>query len=264
MEIFTEAQISLGRQGIVKVPIYNARLDSGINIERNGFQLMHHSSVMGNQDFYNEDTIRSVYYPELSLAVKTFMCASDAICFQHHVRNRSKIGLFCGQCEVLDYVETVHIDYGLGQAEELLERTLGVAYHPETFRYQIINAWRSISDEPVKRNPLAVEDTQSPQSPPVTPADEHLGDIAAAKWYCYPLMRNDEVLLFKQHDSHGTLSDVCYHTSFEMNPPVTTTTTSSGSRSSSFISGDHPEGGEEAARESIETRLILSYPTTNS
>ena len=95
-------------------------------------------------------------------------------------------------------------------------------------RFVYINAWRNITTDPVENNHLAVCDETSLVAPDDYLASDlfmpgarlmqyGLSDHNAAKhrWYCFPKMQMDEVLLFKQFDSDTWLPGrMTFHTAF--------------------------------------------------
>src|SRR5262245_21098574 len=50
-----------------RVTIRNARLDGNRTLDRDGFRFVSHDTKVA--DFFNEDQIRSVYYPEMEALV---------------------------------------------------------------------------------------------------------------------------------------------------------------------------------------------------
>lgn len=67
-------------------------------------------------------------------------------------------------------------------------------------RFAIVNAWRNIDEAPIGRAPLAVLATRYPSGGSVVP--EAVPCEETSRWYAYPHMRADEVLLFTQYDRH--------------------------------------------------------------
>ena len=114
-------------------------------------------------------------------------------------------------------------------------------------RFQILNFWRPLVN-PVEDSPLALCDARS-----LTPADlvdterrapNHIGEIQLAlydpaqRWYYYPDMRPNEVLLFKTFDSlDGGVHPCSIHSAVRL--------------------PDAPAAAKP--RESIETRAFVFY-----
>ena len=68
-------------------------------------------------------------------------------------------------------------------------------------RFAVVNAWRSIDQqEPVRRAPLAVLATKYKTGEEKRAVPEASPCMDRSKWYVFPHMRSDEVLLFTQYD----------------------------------------------------------------
>jgi hypothetical protein len=121
-------------------------------LERHGFRFVcHHTKV---EDFYDEDQIRQVYYPEIEALIKSESGAKRVVVFDHTLRTADdETRESKGTREV---VRRVHNDYTEwsgpqrvrdilpDEAEELLQR-----------RFAIIQVWRPIR-HPVETYPLAM------------------------------------------------------------------------------------------------------------
>ena len=149
---------------------------------------------------------------------------------------------------VQPYAVAVHSDLSRHAAEEAFLRFAGNAV--DCFVY--INAWRNITTDPIENNHLAVCDETSLVAPDDYLASHlfmqgarlmqyGLSDHNAAKhrWYYFPKMQMDEVLLFKQFESDTALPGrMTFHTTF-VDPTV------------------RPDALE---RQSIECSAILFFP----
>jgi hypothetical protein len=112
-------------------------------------------------------------------------------------------------------------------------RSAGVTGYDLRFKYRVlvVNAWRNVSDEPLKTMPLAVCDMRSVGASgelvnikskimggfleTVTATDS---GASAHQWYWYPDMTKDEVLLFKTFDSENSGSRGQLHCAFQPKP----------------------------------------------
>ena len=56
-----------------------------LSLDKEGFVLLHHQSAVKN--FYDEDEIKSVYYPECERVMKEATGAVRVVAFDHIVRN---------------------------------------------------------------------------------------------------------------------------------------------------------------------------------
>ena len=179
-----------------------------LSIDREGFQLVQHASTV--TDFYDDAQIEGVYNAEIERLVAETTGASYALIFDHTRRAESKQTREEKRIrEPAHSVHNDHTDRSAAQrlrdelpeeeAEALLER-----------RFAIVNVWRPIR-EPVQSTPLALCDTGS-----VAPEDliaserrskDRIGEIylvtfnPAHRWYYFPNMRRNEVLLIKVYDS---------------------------------------------------------------
>lgn len=177
-----------------------------LSLDRQGFVLTHqHSRVT---DFYSDAEVLAVYYPEVERLVKEATGAARVLVFDHNVR--------CGPGReppkaVREPVKYAHNDYTLksgpqrvrdllpAQADELLKH-----------RFAVINVWRPIRG-PVVQTPLAVCDAGSIAERDLVPTDlvypDRTGEVhslafnPAHRWFYFPHMRTDEVLLLKCYDS---------------------------------------------------------------
>ena len=96
-----------------RVTIRNARLQTEpFVLDRNGFRFVRHDTKVA--DFYDEDEIRRVYYPEMEALVKAESGASRVVVFDHTLRTADD-----EQREVRkirEVVRRVHNDYTRSRA----------------------------------------------------------------------------------------------------------------------------------------------------
>ena len=68
------------------VPIRNAReVVDHLSLDRQGFQLTHQESAV--RDFYDQNEVKSIYYPEVERLLKQATGAEKVVIFDHQVRN---------------------------------------------------------------------------------------------------------------------------------------------------------------------------------
>jgi len=211
-----------------RVTLHNGRLDADdFVLERNGFRFVHHNTKV--VDFFDEDEVCRVYYPEMQTLVKAEIGAARVEVFDHTLRTADD-ELREAQ-KIREVVRRVHNDYTEWsgpqrvrtflpqEADELLRR-----------RFAVIQVWRPIR-HPVETWPLAIADAQSisPESLVVTERryPDRIGQTYAItydpghRWYWFPRMRPDEALVFKTYESQKAgRARWTAHTSFE--DPTTT------------------------------------------
>jgi hypothetical protein len=197
-----------GSQDPHSVTIRNARLHAGdFALDRDGFVFVRHDTKV--RDFFDEDEIRRVYYPEMEALVKANSGASRVVVFDHTLRTADDE--LREERKIREVVRRVHNDYTEwsgpqrvrdllpDEADELLRR-----------RFAIVQVWRPIR-HPVETAPLAICDARS-----ISPDDfviserrypTRIGQTYAItynpkhRWYWLPRMRRDEALVFKVYDS---------------------------------------------------------------
>jgi hypothetical protein len=191
-----------------RVVVHNGRPHAQeFALERGGFRFIRHDTRMA--DFYDEDEIRRVYYPEMEALIKAESGATRVHVFDHTLRTADDETREAKK--IREVVRRVHNDYTEwsgpqrvrdllpNEAEELLKR-----------RFAIIQVWRPIR-YPVETYPLAIADARSlsPQDLVVSErrAADRIGQTYAIsynpahKWYWFPLMRREEALVFKTYES---------------------------------------------------------------
>src|SRR6476660_997298 len=187
-----------------RVPIHNARLHAEpFALDREGFRFRRHDTKVA--DFFDEDEIRRVYYPEMEALVKEESGASRVVVFDHTLRTADD-----GDREarkIREPVARVHNDYTEWsgpqrvrdllpqEAEELLKR-----------RFAIVQVWRPIR-RPVETFPLAICDAKSLSSKDLVISERRypnrVGQTYAITynpkhvWFWFPRMRREEALVFK-------------------------------------------------------------------
>jgi hypothetical protein len=191
-----------------RVTIHNGRHEANdFVLEQNGFVFVRHDTKV--KDFYDEDEIRRVYYPEMVELIKAESGAKRVVVFDHTLRTADDE--LRESKKIREVVRRVHNDYTEwsapqrvrdilpDEAEELLKR-----------RFAIIQVWRPIR-LPVETYPLAMADsrTLSPGDMIVSErrAPGRIGQTYAIKynpahkWYWFPRMRREEAYVFKVFDS---------------------------------------------------------------
>ncbi len=230
----------------VEVDILDAReLDPLASLDLEGFQLQQHNTAIG--DFYSIDTNKAKYEAELAELVLGIVGAKSLFVFDHTLRSDSP--------EVRESRKTreaaaiIHNDYTDASAKKRVRDLLSEEEAEEKLqnRFAIVNVWRSVAAT-VYRSPLTCCDAQSVDEENVFASEriakDRIGELElishspAHKWYYFPEMQTDEVLLIKTYDSASNgRAKRSIHTSFE-NPLA-------------------PDGAPP--RESMESRMLVFF-----
>ena len=225
-------------------PIRDARsIASSLSLERQGFILVRHASSV--RDFYNDEEVKAVYYPECERLLKEATGAARAVVFDHIVRNAARAK---SDKMVKLPAKGAHNDYTLSSGPQRVrdffpQKASQLLQH----RFAIINIWRPVQG-PVLESPFAICDAQTINPEDFVASDliypHRRGETLAVRfnpshqWYYFPLMRPDEAVLLKCYDSaDDSRARMTAHTGF-----------------------DDPNSPPEAPpRESIETRAFVFY-----
>jgi hypothetical protein len=190
------------------VTIHNARPHDGeFSLDREGFRFVRHDTRV--KDFFDENEIRTVYYPEMEELIKANSGASRVIVFDHTLRTADDD--LREARKIREVVRRVHNDYTEwsgpqrvrdivpDEADELLRK-----------RFAIVQVWRPIR-HPVETMPLAICDARSIAFDDFVISERRypnrIGQTYAItynpahRWYWLPRMRRDEALVFKVYDS---------------------------------------------------------------
>jgi hypothetical protein len=191
-----------------QMKIHNGRQQTkDFTLDRNGFHFVPHPTKV--TDFFNEDEIKRVYYPEMEALVKAESGAKRVVVFDHTLRTADDE--LREKTKIREVVRRVHNDYTEwsgpqrvrdilpDEADDLLSR-----------RFAIIQVWRPIR-HPVETFPLAICDARSVSANDFVISERvypnRVGQTYAVgynpdhEWYWFPRMRRDEALVFKVFDS---------------------------------------------------------------
>ena len=176
-------------------------------LDRDGFRFVQHDTKVA--DFFDEEQIRRVYYPEMEELVKAESGASRVVVFDHTLRTADDEQREARK--IREVVRRAHNDYTEWsgpqrvrdlvpqEADDLLRR-----------RFAIIQVWRPIR-HPVETFPLAICDARSVMFEDFVISERRypnrIGQTYAVRynpkhrWYYFPRMRREEALVFKVYDS---------------------------------------------------------------
>lgn len=210
--------------------------------EMNGFELLDRPLENDALDFFDHEQVVRKYYTECERIIGAHVGAK-AYAFDHNIRSatgkKSKRRITGGQ-QVQGPAHVVHGDYTLYSAPQRLhdlatppsgnDTLLSVLPAGQSLisqdmvdqsiksggRFAIINLWRSIADEPVQTDPLALCDGKTVEPEDLVVFEIHyqdrIGENYFAKFadkhqfYFYPEMTRGEPMLIKQWDSEGVLA----------------------------------------------------------
>jgi hypothetical protein len=172
-----------------------------------GFELHTHASRV--TDFYDDDAVRRIYYPEIDALLRAATGAAKIVIFDHTLRN-TEVGR--GGRRIREAGAHVHNDYTMASAAKRVRDLLEPAEAEARLqrRFAEVNVWRPIA-APVEAWPLALCDAQSLDWEDLVVAErrypDRIGETYAVhfnprhRWFYFPLMRRDEALLIKCFDS---------------------------------------------------------------
>jgi len=191
------------------VTIQNGRpIVDSFSLDREGFVFVRHETKV--KDFYSEDELRSVYYPEMERLVKELSGAARVVIFDHTLR--AEDGKTREEKKVREPVRRVHNDYtewsGPQRVRDLLPRD--EAEELLKHRFAIIQIWRPIA-RAVQSSPLAIADASSLDPKNLIPTERrypdrvgetyHITFNPSHRWFYFPEMQRNEALVFKVYDS---------------------------------------------------------------
>jgi hypothetical protein len=197
-----------------------------LSLDDAGFQLVSHRSAV--QNFWDEEELKRVYYPEAIALLKRVTGATDVYIFDHTLRRRIP-NVENDQARDIPRQPAmrVHVDQTATSGVTRLQHAFpdeaeGLLRH----RVAIVNLWRPIKS-PGLDAPLAVCDARSVAPRDLVPSDliyrDRRGETynvtynAGHRWFYAPQMRSDEALLIKCFDSRedGRAARFAPHTAFD-------------------------------------------------
>jgi hypothetical protein len=207
-----------------RMTIYDARpVAARLSLDREGLALVEHTSAV--RDFYDEDELRHVYYPEAERLVAEATGASRVVVFDHTMRRRVRGGVDRVPGTPRQPVTAVHNDYTVKSGPQRVRDLMGEeAEELLRHRFEFVNLWRPIRG-PLRDAPLAVCDATTVAYSDFVPSDlvyrDRTGEIyrvtynPAHRWFYVPEMRVDEALLIKCFDSAPDKARFTAHSAFE-------------------------------------------------
>ena len=190
------------------VKIVNARpLIGTLSVDVEGFDLVR--SVTKVSNFYDDMQISEIYDLECEKLVQQLTGCSRAVVFDHTKRCDDKTER--ERLMVREPVQGVHNDYTEVSAAQRVKDIMGVeANELLAHQFSIVNVWRSIKGA-IETMPLAICDAQSVSTNDLIVAERRskertgftfrLAFNALHKWFYFPKMRFEEVLMIKSYDT---------------------------------------------------------------
>jgi len=229
----------------IAVKVENGRpVRESFTLPSHGFAFVDHLTKMNS--FYDDDEVKSVYYPETEALIKQQTGAARVHVFDHTIRTADQ--KIVAEKGVRQPVKGVHNDYTEvsapkrvrdllpDEADELLKR-----------RFAIVQSWRAIN-QPILSEPLGICDGRTiPERGFIkverrysyrTAEVYHIAYNPEHQWFYFPKMTRDEALVFKVFDTDA----------------------SAGVRFTAHTAFDDPTTPADAyPRESIEMRSLVFY-----
>ncbi len=210
------------------VRIHDARpIADQLSLDEHGFALAHQQTAVKN--FYDDDEVRSVFYPEVERLVKAATGAAKVVIFDHTIRvdGGTANADIVAERGARRPVRTVHNDYTDRSGPQRVRDLIDEAEQQRWLngRFAVINVWRSIAGT-VETAPLAVADARSMAPEDFVSADlvyrDRVGEIHEVaynpnqRWYYVPRLQAHEALLLKCFDSAtGGPARFTAHTAFD-------------------------------------------------
>lgn len=190
--------------------IRNGRLQaSRFNLDREGFALMRQGTKVS--DFYNDDEVQQIYYPEMGNLLKNVAGAAKVLIFDHTRRIDDNNALT--KKNARPPAAIVHNDFTITSAEQRVRDLLPTKEAKARLkkRFSSVNVWRAIR-EPVQTAPLAICEYGAIQNNDLIVAERHYPDKRIGRiynlafnptqrWYFFPKLMCDEIVLLKCYDS---------------------------------------------------------------
>jgi hypothetical protein len=190
------------------------------SVDREGFALVPHATEVA--DLYDAVTLRDAYYPETEALLKAETGATKVVIFDHTIRTSHQQPRGVGLPR--EAVLRVHNDYTLKSGPQRVRDLVPEEAEARLKkRFAIINVWRPIVG-PLQQFPLALGDAASLAADDIIATDliypDRVGEIysiaynPAQRWFYFPQMSRDEVVLLKTYDSDPARARFSAHTAF--------------------------------------------------
>lgn len=209
MERGNLTRIYTGELEAHSVRVHNGRThDGAFSLDREGFVFCRHETSV--KDFYDQDEIKSVYYPEVEQLVKDHTGATRVVIFDHTLRSGDQATR--EEQQIREPLHRAHNDYSDWSGPQRVRDVLGDAEADKLLahRMAIIQVWRPIR-KPIEADPLAMCDARTLAPGDLIAAERRFPDRIgetyqishnpAHHWFYFPKMQREEALVFKVYDS---------------------------------------------------------------
>jgi hypothetical protein len=180
-----------------------------LSLDEEGFALVQHKSA--TRDFYDDEEVKRVYYPEAVQLLKGLTGADRVHIFDHTVRRRVPGSDDRRANAPRQPVPRVHVDHTARSGPQRVRDLLSEEADQLLLgRVQIINLWRPIRG-PLRDAPLAVCDARTVKPEHLVATDliypNRVGETYSVtfdpghRWFYVPDMNVEDVLLLKCYDS---------------------------------------------------------------
>ena len=224
--------------GATEVAVMNAREHADLGLHSSGFELVRSPSAV--TDFYDCAMVMGTYYDECRAIARKLTGAHTAFTFDHIIRepelqfsgggtdgSQRASGVERGG----GYISSVHMDYTDNTTWHRYLALHGERVPEGASRVYALNFWRplslSVDDHPLAvcdARTVRVEDLQETMVYGYGAENYSWHDIGIdtfsvsasghQRWYYYPGMTPDDVLVIKSFDSRGVIGRTCPPASF--------------------------------------------------
>lgn len=212
-----------------EISVYDGRpVANKLSLDQQGFTLTRYPTAV--KDFYDEDEVKAVYYPEMEVIVRQATGCSKVVVFDHTIRIDDES--IQKSRKVRGPVRNMHNDFTdnsvVQRVRDLLPPDEAEARLKR--RFGSINVWRPITG-PVETAPLAICGWDTLDNANLIPAERrykdrlggvlHLTYNPDQRWFYFPKMEREEIVLLKCFDSlkDGTAKWTCHGSFKDPNTP---------------------------------------------
>jgi len=222
----------------IKTVIGDARCSKSLGLETSGFQLINRPSTV--EDFLDNKEVMNVYYEECKELAREITGASFVYTYDHLIREPGRQisgGGTDGKSNTTGgdagggYIGLAHMDYTTNTTWSDYLAIHGESPPEHPARIISLNFWRGLSPV-VDDFPLAVCDARTVDATDLFEINvfgygasnyswHNIGietyNVKFSKnqrWFYYPKMKPEEVLVLKAYDSLGVIGNTCPHAAF--------------------------------------------------